>query len=76
MPARAILGLLPAICSLTAARRVVGRARASNAWHMPEFDSIDETFSGEALPFKAALTTEARPLVRDCLVQLGLISVP
>jgi hypothetical protein len=56
--------------------RPIGRARAGNAWHMPEFDSIDEAFSGEALPFKAVLTTEARLLVRDCLVQLGLISAP
>jgi hypothetical protein len=53
--------------------RVIGRARADNAWNMPTVDPLDRAFADDARRFKEVFAAEGRRLVRRCLTQLGLV---
>ncbi len=51
---------------------VIGRARAANAWDMPQLNPLDQAFSGDASRFKESFLKTGQEITRKCLTELGL----
>jgi hypothetical protein len=57
----------------TTSSRLVGRARASNPWNMPNMRPLDRAFADNGARFKAAFASVGETLTKECLQDLGLL---
>ncbi len=53
--------------------RVIGRSRAANPWKAPNLEPLDQAFADNGRRYKEIFAKEAQTLVRECLLQLGVV---